>query len=274
MVQAIFVQAVKLSQMPDFDNNGASIHYELLGAGPPLLMIAGIASDSASWAPLNPLLADRFRLILIDNRGAGRTKAPPPFSIEDMAADCAALLDRLGIEAVDVLAHSMGGAIARQLAATHPHRVRRLVAMTSGDRVPRKAAELLTDLAKLYHEIEPTRWFRLLYQWLFSEPFFSDPNNVRQASIASAFYPFRQSPDNFSAQLAAALAYQPPDLSHVSCPVLAIAAERDIMVPPHVVKAVHEAIPDCRFEIIEGAAHSVHWEQPEAVANLVRTFLS
>ncbi len=259
--------------MPDFDNNGARVHYELVGAGPPLLMIAGIASDGASWAPLTPLLADRFRLILIDNRGAGRTKSPPPFSIEDMAGDCAALLDRLGVETADVLAHSMGGAIARQLAATHPHRVRRLVSMTSGDRVPRKAAELLTDLARLYHELEPTRWFRLLYQWLFSEPFFADPNNVRQASIASALYPFRQSPDNFSAQLAAALAYKPPDLSRIGGPVLAIAAERDIFVPPAVVKAAHEAIPDCRFEVIAEAAHSVHWEQPEAVAKLVRDFL-
>jgi aminoacrylate hydrolase len=145
--------------------------------------------------------------------------------------------------------------------------------MTSGDRVPRKAAELLTDLARLYHELEPTRWFRLLYQWLFSEPFFSDPNNVRQAAIASALYPFRQSPENFSAQLAAALAYQPPDLGRIACPVLAIAAEWDIFVPPAVVKAAHGAIPNCRFEVIAEAAHSVHWEQPEAVAKLVRDFL-
>jgi aminoacrylate hydrolase len=260
--------------MPDFDNNGASLHYELLGAGPPLLLIAGIASDGASWAPLTPLLADRFRLILIDNRGSGRTRAPLPLSLLEMAEDCRALLDRLGIEATAVLAHSMGGAIARQLAAAHPLRVRRLVSMTSADRIPRKEAELLTDLAALYHELEPTRWFRLFYQWLFSEPFFADADVLRQSATASALYPLRQSPENFSAQLAAALAHEPPDLSRIRCPVLALAAERDILVPPSVVRNTHEAIPDCRFEVVADAAHSLHWEQPEAVARLVRAFLT
>jgi aminoacrylate hydrolase len=260
--------------MPEFDNNGASVHYELLGAGPPLLLIAGIASDGASWAPLAPLLADRFRLILIDNRGSGRTRAPLPLSLRDMAEDCAVLLERLRIETADVVAHSMGGAIARQLAAAHPSRVRRLVSMTSADRLPRKEAELMTDLATLYHELEPTRWFRLLYQWLFSEPFFADAKTLRQATIASALYPFRQSPENFSAQVAAVLAHEPPALGLIRCPVLAVAAERDILVPPAAVRAVHEAIPDCRFEFIPGAAHSVHWEQPEAVATAIAAFLN
>ena len=59
--------------MPQFENNRASVHYEIMGEGRPLLLIAGTASDGASWGPLLPLLGGR-QLILIDNRGSGRTK--------------------------------------------------------------------------------------------------------------------------------------------------------------------------------------------------------
>jgi aminoacrylate hydrolase len=259
--------------MPEFDNHGATIHYELLGSGPPLLMIAGIASDSGSWAPLNPLLADRHRLIFIDNRGSGRTKAPIPFSLANMAGDCIALLDHLGIDQVDILAHSMGGIVAHHIAVAHPERVKRLVTMTSGAEITQKAIAFFDDMSQLYFELQPMRWFRLLYQWLFSEPFFT-PDNVRAASIASALYPYRQSPENFAAQYAAIRDHVPQDVSRIACPVLAIDADLDIFVPTTLVRAVHAPIPNCRFETIPDAAHSIHWEQPEAVAKLVRAFLS
>jgi pimeloyl-ACP methyl ester carboxylesterase len=260
--------------MPDFDNNGATIHYELMGSGSPLLCIAGIASDSASWAPLVPLLADRYRLIMIDNRGCGRTKAPLPLSIVDMANDCAALLDKLGLDQADVLAHSMGGIIANRLAVDHPTRVRRLVTMTTTPRPLRKATELMNDMEKLAYEIEPQRWFRLLFQWLFSEPFFESADNLRTAAMASTLYAFRQSPENFAAQHAASQAHKPVDVSRIACPVLVLAGERDIIIPPDAVKAQHAPIPNHRFELVPNAAHSVHWEAPEAVAKLVRDFLA
>src|SRR5690606_35934259 len=132
-------QMVKLPAMPDFDNNGARVHYELVGSGPPLLMLAGIASDGASWGPLTPLLADRFRLILVDNRGSGRTvtRGETPLAIADMADDAAALLDRLGIAEAAVVGHSLGGLLGLLLAARHPARVRRLVTMTTGALTPK-----------------------------------------------------------------------------------------------------------------------------------------
>ena len=58
--------------MPQFERPGASIHYEVTGNGPPLLLIAGTASDNASWGPLIPPLSEQFRLIMIDNRGSGK----------------------------------------------------------------------------------------------------------------------------------------------------------------------------------------------------------
>ena len=57
--------------MPQFQHGAASIHYEIMGEGAPLLLVAGIASDGASWGPLLPLLKGR-QLVLVDNRGCGQ----------------------------------------------------------------------------------------------------------------------------------------------------------------------------------------------------------
>lgn len=260
--------------MPQFEREGASLHYEVDGQGPPLLMIAGIASDSASWRPLVPLLAPHFRLLRIDNRGSGRSDASGSLAIADMVEDCAALLDHLGLKQANVIGHSMGGLIGLRLAAGHPERVRRLVSMSCSDRIDAKNRTLFFDLARLYGgPIAPQDWFRLLFQWLFSEAFFASEANVAAAAEASVAYPFRQSPENFARQVAAVHALPPLDVTAVRCPTLAVAGGLDILVPPARVLAGHAAIPELSTIIIEQAAHSVHWEAPEQVARAVLEFL-
>lgn len=258
--------------MPDFDNNGASVHYEFVGAGPPLLLLAGLASDGASWGPLTPLLAERFRVILIDNRGSGRTRAGGELTIADMADDARALLDHLDIREASVVGHSLGGALGLILSASHPTRVRRLVTMTTGAVTP-KIHALFADLLRVYREDEPETYFRLLFQWLFSEPFFADAASVSAAAEASAAYPYRQSPDDFARQVAALKTAPKIELAAVRCPVLALAAGRDLLGPPDAVRALHAPIPDHRVEVIENAAHSIHWEAPDDVAQKVLAFL-
>ena len=77
---------------------------------------------------LQPALAERFRVIAFDNRGAGRSSGPPgPYTTRQMADDAAALLDHLGIDRAHVIGQSMGGMIAQELALGDPERVDRLV---------------------------------------------------------------------------------------------------------------------------------------------------
>lgn len=263
---------VKLAPMPDFDNNGARVHYELVGSGPPLLMLAGLASDGASWGPLTPLLAAHHRLILIDNRGCGRTKVEGPLAVLDMVDDAVALLDRLEVRDANIVGHSLGGAIGLLIASRHPGRVRRLVTMTSGG-IHTKTRTLFEDLARVYARVEPQDYFRLLFQWLFSEPFFANPANVAAAATGSVLYPFRQSPADFSRQVAALRTVPEIDTAAIACPVLALAAERDLLGPPEAVMALHAGIADHRVEVIPEAAHSIHWEATQAVAEKVLGFL-
>jgi pimeloyl-ACP methyl ester carboxylesterase len=107
--------------MPTLRNGDVDLYYELRGNGRPLLLVAGLASDQAFWYPALDALVARRQVILVDNRGAGRTTpADAPASISDMAGDCAALLRHLALSRVDVAGHSMGGMIAQELALRFP----------------------------------------------------------------------------------------------------------------------------------------------------------
>ena len=257
--------------MPQFENDRASIHYEILGEGPPLLLIAGTASDGASWGPLLPLLPGR-QLILIDNRGSGRTRVEGPIEASEMADDCAALIAHLGLGAVDVVGHSLGGSIGLLLAATHPDQVKRLVTLTSGT-ISNAGRVLFEDMARLYFTMVPDDWFRLLFQWLFSDPFFAEEANVAAAAAGSTAYAFRQSPGDFARQVAAIGRFPAVDLGRVKCPVLAVAAELDLLAPVAAVKAMHAGVAGAQYATIAGAAHSVHWEKPTETAAAIRGFL-
>lgn len=259
--------------MPNLVTAGASLHYEIVGNGPPLLMIAGIASDSASWGPLVPLLAGRNQLIMTDNRGSGRTQCPGVLNVGDMVEDCVALLDHLHIGRTPVVGHSLGGMIGQRIAALYPGRVESLVTLTCADRIGEKERVLFKDMARLYARIEPQLWFRLLFHWLFASPAFFAEDAIAAAADASTAYPHRQSPRDFARQVDAVDRMRPTILEAIRCPVLAIAAEHDLLIPPPAVAAGHARVGILTLKTIAGAGHSVHWEAPREVAEAIMGFL-
>ena len=257
--------------MPQFQRSDATIHYEIAGDGPPFLLIAGTASDSASWGPLLPLLPGR-QLVMPDNRGSGRTESKGPIDIDQIVEDTVALLDHLGIAEADIVGHSLGGMIGLRLAARYPDRVRRLVTLTSGNVPGAKERALFRDMERHYFTMPPEDWFRLLFQWLFSTPFFADEANIAAAAAASIAYPWRQSPENFARQVKAIDRMAAEDLRKIRCPVLAVSGSLDLLVPPAAVTAGHKGVRNLTLTTLP-AAHSIHWEAPQAVADAINGFL-
>lgn len=258
--------------MPKFQSHGAQVHYEVVGEGTPVLLIAGTASDGASWAPLTPILAERFKVILIDNRGAGQTRFDGPILVRDMVDDCAALLDHLGIEKAHVIGHSLGGGIAAWFAVRHANRTDRLVTMAFGPLMP-QARILFKDLAKLYPQVAPQLFFRLLFQFLFKPGFFDSEANVAAAAEGSTAYRYRQSPEDFARQVAALDTFEHYDIGSITAPTLAIAGELDLLADPDKICAIHRKIADLRMATIQGAAHSIHWDDTAATAKAILEFL-
>lgn len=107
---------------------GASVAYEVVGSGPPLLLLNGLGATARGWGRVLDRLAERHRCIAVDHRGSGPgTTAGLPFTIEDLADDACAVLDHAGVERADVVGNSFGGMVAQALAVRHPERVRGLV---------------------------------------------------------------------------------------------------------------------------------------------------
>ena len=108
--------------------NGVELEYAVTGSGEPVLLISPVLADGFLPLVQEPELADRHQLIHYHRRGwVGSARTPAPVSIEDHAADAAALLDHLGVRRAHVAGHSSGAAVAAQLAIDHPETVHTLV---------------------------------------------------------------------------------------------------------------------------------------------------
>ena len=114
--------------MPSVDAAGTELHYLRAGEGEPLLLIQGMSATHLAWGrPFLDELEGSFDTIVFDNRGMGLSgRAELPFTIADLAADTAGLLDALELESAHVVGISMGGMIAQELALAHPERIRTL----------------------------------------------------------------------------------------------------------------------------------------------------
>jgi pimeloyl-ACP methyl ester carboxylesterase len=268
--------------MPLTPINGIDLYYELHGSAadaggtPPLVAVAGLASDSQSWMPVVGPLAEHRRLVLFDNRGCGRSQPQDAASgIDAMAADCIALADHLGLERFDLLGHSMGGFVALTCALRHPERVHRLILANTAASSGARNDSLFADwAATLAGGMDPAVWFRNFFYWIFTPGFFARPDVVGEALRLALDYPHPQSPAGFSAQAAAMCGFDCRGrLAELRAPALALCAERDLIFPPDEALADLHAIPGAEVVVVPGQAHALHVEAPAQFLAPVLDFL-
>jgi pimeloyl-ACP methyl ester carboxylesterase len=258
--------------MPDLSLSDISYHYEVTGDGPPLLLLAGMLSDSASWTPLLPLLEPHFTLIRPDNRTTGRT-APwtAPVSVGQMADDALALMDHLGHDRFHVAGHSMGGLMGMEVAGLAPGRVASLSILASGPvRVPRTMAVFDTLAAIRAQDDGETLWLKTLYPWIFRPAFFADPAHTEAALAGALAYPYAQSLPAMRHQIEALRGFRnrfrPAD---IGARTQVLFAEHDVLIPEAPSRAAFAQMPDVTQQVIPDAGHSIHWDQPQAVAQAI-----
>lgn len=263
--------------MPNIQVNNISLYYETHGTGEPLILVAGLGSDSQSWQPVIEALSRYFWVITPDNRGTGRT-IPQDIetSISQITDDCMALARHLDLSSFNLLGHSMGGFVALDLATRYSFAVNQLILAGTSNSNPKCNNVLFSDwVSTLESGMDKSQWFFNIFHWLFTEHFFENKDAVDDALRYAVDYPYPQSTIAFRKQVEAMKGFDCiAELSSVSARTLIISGEEDILFPPDVSSSLVQAIDGATFSIIEQAAHSIHMEQPQAFTDRVLDFLS
>lgn len=263
--------------MPVAKINNIDCYYEIHGKGRPLVLIAGLASDSQSWQPIIGGLVKHFKVVVFDNRAIGRTRYPPEsFQISTLALDTVCLLDVLAIDKADILGHSMGGCIAQEISVEYPERVNKLILASTCAAIPQRNKSLFGNLLKtLESESSYELFLREFFRLIFTTEYLSDKKTIEAAVKSALDYPFLVTPEGFRLQLEALSSFNSQErLNKIRSSTLLMVGRKDILVTPEETRLLADKIPFVKTLYLENAAHSFQVEQPELVIDKTIEFLS
>jgi 3-oxoadipate enol-lactonase len=259
--------------MPTLTVNDTDLHVERRGAGEPLLLIQGMTGHSLHWGePLLCALERDFEVVAYDHRGVGRS-APyeSPFTIVDLAADAAALLEALDVDRAHVLGISMGGMVAQELAIAAPERVRTLTlgaTYCGGPGSQFTEDRVVNDLAMAILSGDADRRIRTGWAFNVSPQFASGEGNFERFLEVALAYPVPL--PMVIAQMQAIMGHDTSArLGEIAAPTLVVHGTADQMLVAANGELVASLIPGSRLELLDGVGHLFFWEQPERVAELL-----
>lgn len=258
-------------------SDGIRLHYEALGrsSAPVVLMIQGLGADKHGWDMQRFVLAARYRVIALDNRGAGRSDKPfGHYSLEQMADDAIAVLDHAGVQSAHVVGASMGGAISQIVALKHPHRVRSLTLACTACRNHPWRRELLSGWAAHATERGMGSMTREAARWVIG------PRSFRRLLPAFGWLgplAMGRTSHAFTAQVRAILATDEgmaDQLADITVPVLVMVGNQDILTPRGDSEELAERLPNAELVVISGAAHGFMVEHATTFNRVLLEFLS
>lgn len=265
------------------DSGGVGIEYDVVGEGPPVLLLHGFPDSARVWRNQVPALVDAgFRVITVDQRGYGRSDKPEgvePYAIPYLANDVVAVLDDAGVEQAHVVGHDWGAPVAWVTASLFPARVDHLVAMSVGHPAAFAGAGL------------PQReksWYMLLFQfegiaeqWLSADDWANFREWMRHPD-ADAVVAALEADGSLTPGLSWYRANVPPEtllgppleLPPIAAPTMGVwsSGER------HLVEAQMEGSGEFvtgpwRYERVDGPGHYLQLEAPDVVNRLLLDFL-
>jgi 3-oxoadipate enol-lactonase len=257
--------------MPVLPLRDINLYYEVAGQGDPVVFIHGLGSSARDWEYQVPFFAPRYRVVVFDVRGHGRSDKPPgPYSVPLFAQDAAALIRALEAAPAHVVGISMGGMIALQLAVDEPALVRSLVVVNSGpELVVRTFRERLMILQRflIVRLLGMRKMGEVLSQRLFPRP---DQAPLRQMFVERWA---ENDPRAYREAMRALVGWSVADrLGDIRCPTLVIASDQDY-TPVSAKEAYVARMPNARLVVIPDAHHAVTVERPEEFNQVLLDFL-
>jgi len=267
--------------------NGLRYHYVEAGEGPLLLLLHGFPESWWSWRhQIETLAAAGHRVIAPDQRGYADTDKRGPYDLDTLASDACELIRVLGAENADVCGHDWGGAVAWHLASTRPAFVRKLAVL--GCPHP---AQMATALRTSRQQLRRS-WYMFLFQlpWLPERVlprFLQGAYRKRTQLTDEEIRPFldeASKPGTATAMLgwyraafrtALKAWFRVPKYEPAQAETLLVWGEKDFDLGyDDLVPGTERYAPKLKVEILPGAGHFAHEEQPERVADLLREFFA
>lgn len=241
--------------MPTVHVNDIEMYYAVHGEGEPLVMIQGLGFEISAMVtePGKSRFIDKFtqryKVILFDMRGVGRTDKPDlPYSIGMMADDTVALMDALGIRKAHIMGTSMGSQIAQTIAATYPDRVKGLILVAGFSRVlllMRLVGFLATSVPGIREKMTG---------WIFQQMYPPTPGSFRRMSDAANRCDTREL------------------LGRISAPTLIVNGTKDVIVPLKITQELAAGIPNARLVLVDGD-HLFAAQEPDLLVKPALAFL-
>ncbi len=264
--------------MPFATVDGLRLYYEWHGpeTAPPVVLVMGLGGDSTAWPFQLAALAPRYRVLVFDNRGAGRSDAPDiPYTTRGMAGDLLGLLDALGVERAHLVGLSLGGTIAQEATLAAPARVLslQLHATWAG---PHPYFQALVGAVRAARQgFEREAFYRALSVWLFTPACFArQPELVEMLVQRATHHPYPVPLHAYLRQSDAALGHDARDRLHlIRCPTLVAVGGQDLITPPLLAEELASRIPGAELRLLPDAGHGAIWEAPETFNRVCLGFL-
>ena len=250
--------------------NGTTINYEVEGEGEWLVLLHGFGSSIEDWEAHRPIISKGRRLLTLDFRGFGKSsRERGPFSVEQFTDDLVALMAHLGVERADVVGYSMGGAVAFQLAVSHPALIRRLVLVNTwasfeANTFRRRREKVLRTLVVKY--ISMPFMAKLLGGKLFGKP---GQEELRATFVErygrnsrEVYLELLRNLPNWSVM---------SEIGAITAPTLILSAAEDY-TPLSEKEEYAAMMPTAALEVVEGMGHGSPFEDVERFCERVLRF--
>lgn len=264
--------------MPHINVNGIDLYYEREGdKGDPLVLMHGYTGDITDWRHQVPEFSKTHQVLMIEHRGHGRSYAPKDrstYTIEQMSLDAEELIDLVGFARYHLVGHSMGGAIAQEMALRSPHKLMSLTLhdtahffdLAGRNEVMKKWTEMRIKIAE-----EQGMPALAALKVPFPRPPFQTEEREEETRERLA----AMSVDAFIGAGAALRAWPGTKdrITNVSVPTMVIYGDLDFVGLVESAKLMAESINGATLEIVPQAAHSPQYERPELFNAALRKHL-
>ncbi|CAN5324072.1 alpha/beta fold hydrolase [soil metagenome] len=259
--------------------SGLRWHVQLMGDGPPLLLLHGACAATHSWRELAPMLARDFTVVAPDLPGHGFTDTPDGdgLSLTGMSRELAGLLEALEMRPDHIVGHSAGAAVALRMALDRGVGGAGIVSL-NGALAPFSGAagHIFPAMAKLLF-LNPVA--QQMFAWRASQPgavarLIESTGSTIDASGLAAYAALFRTTGHIAGALGMMARWnlEPllADMPRLTTPVTLVAAERDLAVTPKVAQAAHARLPNSTVTPLPGLGHLAHEEAPARVAEIIR----